>query len=56
MKEIEWRSSANLLSILSGEVHSDLKSPPIRRSINCISSQIGKDFTKNNDLLEDGGR
>ena len=42
-KEVEWRSSANPLSIVSGEVPGKLKSPHIiRRSIASVS-QIGKE-------------
>ena len=43
VKEVEWRSSANPLSIVSGEVPGKLKSPHIIKTINHLRSQIGKE-------------
>ena len=45
-KEVEWRSSANSLSIIivSGEVPGELiEVTPYRKVINCIRSQICKE-------------
>ena len=43
VKEVEWRSSANPLSIMSGEVNDKFKSPHIIRLSTASVSQIGKE-------------
>ena len=58
VKEVEWRGSANPLSIMSGEVPGKLKSPQImRRSAASISRLVRSkpNSSKNNDTLEEGG-
>ena len=59
VKEVEWRSSANPLSIKSGEVPGKLKSPHIiRRSTASVPRLVRSkpNSSKNTDLLEEGGR
>ena len=59
MKEVEWSSSANLLSIVSGEVPGRLKSPHIiKRSTTSVPRLVRSEpnSSKNNDLLEEGWR
>ena len=59
VKEVESRSSANPLSIVSGEVPGRLKSPHIiRRSTTSVPRLVRREpnSSKNNDLLEEGGR
>ena len=58
-KEVEWRSSANPLSIMSGEVPGELKSPHIiRRSTASVPRLVRSkpNSSRNTDLLEEGGR
>ena len=58
-KEVEWRSSANPLSIVSGEVPGKLKSPLIiRRSTASVPRLVSSkpNSSRNTDLLEEGGR
>ena len=59
VKEVEWRSSANPLSIVSGEVPGKLKSPHIiRRSTASVPRLVRSkpNSSRNTDLLEEGGR
>ena len=58
-KEVEWRSLANPLSMVSGEVSGKLKLPHIIRRSTASIPRLVKSKTnssKNTDLLEEGGR
>ena len=59
VKEVDSRSSASPLSILSGEVPGRLKSPQIRRRSTASVPRLVRskpNSSKNSGLLEEGGR